>query len=97
MQNLVLMTTLTLNDLKEVVIECVSSCLKYQAQNPNNSNVESPDRYEAGVKVACEVLNTKAQTIYQNIDKIPHKKIHGKLYFCRTELQEYIKSEGKKS
>lgn len=96
MQNSVLMTTLTLNDLKEVVIECVSSCLKYQAQNPNNPSIENPERYEQGVKVAMEELNWKEQTVYQNIDKLPKKKLHGKLYFNRQELQEYIRNEGKK-
>jgi hypothetical protein len=58
--------------------------------SPNNTAIDQ-NRYEAGVKVACEVLDTKAQTIYQNIEKIPHKKIHGKLYFNRAELQEYIR------
>ncbi len=57
---------------------------------------QSPDRYECGVQVACEELGTKTQTIYQNIDTIPHRKLHGKLYFNRAELQEYIKNEGKK-
>ena len=70
---------------------------EYETKFSPSNVTANQDRYEAGVKVACEVLNTKAQTIYQNIDKIPHKKIHGKLYFCRAELQEYIKSEGKKS
>jgi acetate kinase len=54
------------------------------------------NKYEQGVSIACEELGTKAQTIYQNIDKIPHRKIHGKLYFNRVELQEYIRNEGKK-
>ncbi len=96
MQNSVLMTTLSINDLKEMIIDCVSSCLKYQAQNSNNSNVENPERYEAGVKVACEELGCKPQTVYQNINVIPHKKIHGKLLFNRAELRKYVKNEGAK-
>ena len=55
-----------------------------------------PDRYECGVQVACEELGTKAPTIYGNIDKIPHRKLHGKLYFNRGELQAYIRNEGQK-
>lgn len=55
-----------------------------------------PDRYEPGVQVACEELGTKPQTIYQNIDNIPHRKLHGKLYFNRAELQAYIRDEGQK-
>ena len=53
-------------------------------------------KYEQGVEVACQELKTKPQTVYQNIAKIPHRKIHGKLYFNRAELQEYIKNEGAK-
>ena len=52
-------------------------------------------KYEAGVKVACEELGIKPQTVYQNIDKIPHFKIHGKLMFNRAELQRYISTQGK--
>lgn len=54
------------------------------------------DKYESGVNVACEELGAKRQTVYQNISNIPHRKLHGKLYFNRQELQEYIKNEGKK-
>jgi hypothetical protein len=54
MQNSVLMTTLSINDLKEVVIDCVSSCLKYQAKIPDISTAEKPDRY---------VNRTEARTI----------------------------------
>jgi hypothetical protein len=64
----------------------------------NQQPVTLPDynKYEQGVKVAMEELNWKEQTVYQNIDKLPKKKLHGKLYFNRAELQEYIKNEGKK-
>jgi hypothetical protein len=64
----------------------------------NQQPVTLPDynKYEQGVKVAMEELNWKAPTCYQNIDKLPHRKLHGKLYFNRAELQEYIRNEGKK-
>ena len=64
----------------------------------NQKTVEVPDldKYEQGVKVAMEELNWKQQSVYQNIDKLPHRKLHGKLYFSRTELQNYIRSEGLK-
>lgn len=64
----------------------------------NQKSVELPDldKYEQGVKVAMEELNWKSQTCYQNVDKLPHRKLHGKLYFNRAELQEYIRNEGKK-
>ena len=64
----------------------------------NQKSIELPDldKYEQGVKVAMEELNWKQATIYCNIDKLPHRKLHGKLYFNRTELQNYIRSEGLK-
>ena len=31
-----------------------------------------------------------------DIDKIPHKKMFGKLYFNRAELRAYIRNEGQK-
>ncbi len=64
----------------------------------NQQPVTLPDveKYEAGVKVACEELGCKPQTVYQNINVIPHKKIHGKLLFNRAELRKYVKNEGAK-
>jgi hypothetical protein len=64
----------------------------------NQKSVVLPDygKYEQGVHVAEEETGAKKQTIYQNIKDIPHKKMFGKLYFCRVELQDWIKNEGKK-
>ena len=81
------------NDLTLIKDVLHSLCQQMDKGKQENSKI---DRYEAGVNVACEELGTKSQTVYQNIDKIPHKKIFGKLYFNRIELQEYIKNEGKK-
>ena len=64
--------------------------------NQKTNEVPELDKYEQGVKVAMEELNWKQQTCYQNIDKIPHRKLHGKLYFNRAQLQAYIRSEGQK-
>ena len=64
----------------------------------NQKTVELPDydKYEPGVEVAMQETGAKKQTIYQNIDKIPHKKMFGKLYFNRAELRAYIRNEGQK-
>lgn len=56
----------------------------------------NPDRWEQGVNIAAEELGWKNQTVYQNIDKLPHRKLHGKLYFNRVELQKYIAEGGHK-
>lgn len=63
----------------------------------NQQSVSLPDydKWEPGVEVAMEETGAKKQTIYQNIGKIPHKKMFGKLYFNRAELRNYIKNQGK--
>lgn len=43
---------------------------------------------------AAKVLHLSKQTIYQNIQTIPHYKINGRLLFKRRELIEYIESNG---
>ena len=53
------------------------------------------DKYE-GIEMAVEELKCAKATIYCNIDKIPHKKVHGRLLFNRMDLRNYIKNEGKK-
>ena len=49
------------------------------------------------IKQAAEFLEVSQQTIYQNIKKIPHAKRFGKLYFLRSELEEYLASGKVKS
>ena len=44
------------------------------------------------IKEAAKILGIAQQTIYQNIERIPHRKMHGKLYFFETELLEYLNS-----
>ena len=51
----------------------------------------SPDEDKfIGVQEAASFLNIKRQTVYQNIDKIPHEKRHGRLYFTRRQLRNYL-------
>lgn len=64
------------NDLTLVKDILYSLCEKMDKGTENNTT----DRYEQGVKVAMEELNWKQQSVYQNIDKLPHRKLHGKLY-----------------
>jgi hypothetical protein len=42
------------------------------------------------VAQAAEFLHVKKQTIYQNIEKIPHLKKHGKLLFVESDLRDYL-------
>ena len=55
------------------------------------------DRWEQGVQVVVEETGLKPQTVYQKISKIPHRKLHGKLYFNRAQLREYIAQEGRET
>ena len=52
------------------------------------------DRWEQGIQVAVDEMGLKPQTVYQQISKIPHRKLHGKLYFNRVQLRQYIAEEG---
>ena len=82
--------------IRPIVVNAVMDSIEGLGLNPKKMGIVYGEKYECGVQVACDELGTKSQTIYQNIDKIPHRKLHGKLYFNRAELQEYIKNEGKK-
>lgn len=46
-------------------------------------------------KEAAEFMGIKQQTLYQNIEKIPHVKKHGKLHFVNADLVAYME-EGRK-
>lgn len=44
-------------------------------------------------KEAAEFMGIKLQTLYQNIDRLPHAKKHGKLLFTRDGLISYIEQK----
>jgi hypothetical protein len=48
------------------------------------------DATPLNVESAADFLGISKQTIYQNIDKIPHKKRFGRLYFFKEELLDYL-------
>lgn len=45
---------------------------------------------------AAKILMMAPQTIYHNIDKIPHHKRNGRLYFFESELIDYIRTGSEK-
>lgn len=45
-------------------------------------------------KEAADFMGIKLQTLYQNIERVPHAKKHGKLLFMADGLIEYV--EGSK-
>lgn len=46
-------------------------------------------------KEAAEFMGIKQQTLYQNIEQVPHIKKHGKLHFVKADLVAYME-EGRK-
>lgn len=48
-------------------------------------------------KEAADFMGIKLQTLYQNIDRVPHVKKHGKLLFTREGLIGYVEGKGGKS
>lgn len=44
-------------------------------------------------KEAADFMGIKLQTLYQNIDRVPHVKKHGKLLFTRDGLISYIEQK----
>ena len=58
------------------------------------STIQSTTEKTLNLSEAAEYLGVAEQTIYQNIKKIPHSKRFGKLYFLRSELEQYL-AEGK--
>lgn len=41
---------------------------------------------------AARILGIAEKTLYSNIGKIPHLKRHGRLYFRKNELVEYLEA-----
>lgn len=82
------------NLIRPIIIDAVLDALEgIKLPTPPTPNADR-DRWEQGVGVAVEETGLKAQSVYQNIEKIPHRKVHGKLYFNRVQLREYIEKEG---
>ena len=60
-------------------------------EQPSNV-ILADDAKPVDVNTAANFLGISRQTVYQNIDKIPHKKRFGRLYFFIPELTEYVKA-----
>ncbi|WP_428657691.1 helix-turn-helix domain-containing protein [Runella sp.] len=51
------------------------------------------DKLYLSAKEAAEFMGIKLQTLYQNIERVPHVKKHGKLLFTRDGLISYIEQK----
>ena len=69
--------------------QMVQTLIEQLHQKPLTA-AKTDDETPLSIQQAAEFLNVSRQTIYQNIAKIPHRKRHGRLYFFRTELADYL-------
>ncbi|MFD2937253.1 helix-turn-helix domain-containing protein [Spirosoma flavum] len=75
-----------LTNLEALALEMLQLLRKTE----NNPATAPDDEAPLTIKQAAEFLNVSRQTIYQNIAKIPHRKRHGRLYFFKSELLDYL-------
>ncbi len=76
-------------ELKAIVADAVAAALEYQQPRPTTAQTDN-EEVPLNVEGAAEFLGITKQTVYQNIDKIPHRKRFGRLYFFRAELLAYL-------
>ena len=84
--------TLTFDQLPEAVYKLyldIQEIKRLLSQQPAPATA-ADDEAPLTIQQAAEFLNVSRQTIYQNIAKIPHRKRHGRLYFFKSELSEYL-------
>jgi hypothetical protein len=86
-QKLIVVTPL---ELKAMIADAVTSALNHQTTALSPANRDE----WGGVPLAQEVLKLAESTIYSNIHLIPHQKRHGRLYFNRGQLLDYLAGGG---
>lgn len=91
----IILNGIALADLLDEFRAIIKDEVSNLATLPPSTTSQDTDRWEQGVGVAAEELGWAKQTVYQNIDRLPRKKLHGKLYFNRKQLREFIAQEGR--
>lgn len=74
-----------LNTIESFLLE-----IRQQLRDQPDPASSATDGTPLTVKQAADFLSISPQTIYQRINKIPHKKRFGRLYFYPSELRVYI-------
>jgi len=83
-----------LEDFKKILDDSIKQAVeKYFPDNNSKSSV-SPQYLD--LEEAALLLRLSRQTIYQNINRIPHYKQFGRLYFKEEELVQYIENSKSK-
>ena len=60
---------------------------------PTNTPQPTDGKLYLSAKEAADFMGIKLQTLYQNIERVPHVKKHGKLLFTRDGLISYIEQK----
>lgn len=80
------MTKKELNALADLIAERVYERVMEKLSQQAQQKSETP----LNIRQAAEYLGVAVQTIYNNIDSIPHTKKRNRLVFTQESLQEYL-------
>lgn len=97
MDKTTVLISLTKDELQNLIIDCVNSCLKYH--KPTTQTTSQPYDELLTVKQTAKFLNLAVPTIYGmvNRNELPFMKKSKRLYFSKQELMEYIKEGRQKT
>jgi excisionase family DNA binding protein len=89
------LTTYSKKELKDLIKECIKEAL---FENKTTQPIAFNDK-PMSIKEVSEFLNVSVQTIYgyTHSSLIPHFKKGKKLYFLRSELNDWIKEGRRKT
>ena len=81
------------NLIRPIIIDAVLDALEGVKLPTATPSPPTDGKLYLSAKEAAEFMGIKLQTLYQNIDRLPHAKKHGKLLFTRDGLISYIEQK----
>ena len=75
--------------IRPIIREVLTDELRDITPTPQITTTKSGEHLTAAE--AAKYLSIAKQTLYQNIEKVPHTKRFGKLYFLQSDLEDYLK------
>lgn len=80
--------------IDQEIVEGYKSALAAALAELNRLHTQAPLGNDDPInpEAAAEYLNLSRSAVYQNLDKIPHYKRHGRLYFFKSELRRYLEA-----
>ncbi len=79
-------------ELKKIIEDSVRTAIINLLPSITKNNEREPDYLN--IVETAKLLKLSKQTVYQNINTIPHYKYNGRLLFKKSELVAYIESNG---